>query len=80
MHMRDRHEARQTEEYLTVAQLSQRIAYSPQSIRNMMARGIFQLGVHYVKPRRRVLFLWSRIETWLHGESATTDTPLTRGR
>jgi hypothetical protein len=45
----------------------------------MMSRGVFQLGVHYVKPRRRVLFKWSRIVAWLHRESATTDVPLTRG-
>ena len=67
------------EEYLTVAALSQRIGYSQQSIRNMMSRGVFRLGVHYVKPRRRVLFKWSTIVAWLHRESATVDIPLTRG-
>jgi hypothetical protein len=67
------------EEYLTIANLSRRIGYSPQSIRNMMSRGIFRLGVHYVKPRRRVLFRWSKIVVWLHGESAAIDIPLTRG-
>jgi hypothetical protein len=67
------------DEYLTIADLSQRIGYSPQSIRNMMSRGVFRLGVHYVKPRRRVLFKWSKIVAWLHGESAAIDIPLTRG-
>jgi hypothetical protein len=66
------------EEYLTVAELSQRIGYSPQSIRNMMSQGVFQMGLHYVKPRRRVLFKWSTIVAWLHRESATIDIPLTR--
>jgi hypothetical protein len=67
------------EEYLTVAELSQRIGYSPQSIRNMMSQGVFQMGVHYVKPRRRVLFKWSTMVAWLHRESVAIDIPLTRG-
>jgi hypothetical protein len=70
---------RLTDEYLTIAQLSAGINYSPQSIRNMMSRGIFRHGVHYVKPRRRVLFKWRIIIAWLHGESATIDIPLTHG-
>jgi hypothetical protein len=65
-------------EYLTIAQLSRRIHYTPQTIRNLMSQGVFRLGVHYVKPRRRVLFKWSTIEQWLHRESGTTDIPLTR--
>jgi hypothetical protein len=77
--MADLRQERLTEEYLTIAQLSARINYSPQSIRNMMSRGIFQVGVHYAKPRRRVLFKWSTIVAWLHRESATIDIPLTRG-
>jgi hypothetical protein len=65
-------------EYLTIAQLSRRIHYAPQTIRNLMSQGVFKLGVHYVKPRRRVLFKWRTIEQWLHRESGTTDIPLTR--
>ena len=78
--MADHTQERHPEEYLTITQLSARIAYSPQSIRNMMSRGVFRLGVHYVKPRRRVLFKWGTIVAWLHRESATTDDiPLARG-
>jgi len=77
--MGDLAQERLTDEYLTIPQLSSHIRYSPQSIRNMMSRGVFRLGVHYVKPRRRVLFKWSTIVAWLHEESATTDIPLTRG-
>ena len=77
--MAEGRQERLTEEYLTIRQLSARIKYSPQSIRNMMSRGVFQLGIHYVKPRRRVLFQWSTIVAWLHRESATLDVPLTRG-
>jgi hypothetical protein len=67
-----------TTEYLTIAQLSRRIHYAPQTIRNLMSQGVFRLRVHYVKPRRRVLFMWSTIDQWLHRESGTTDIPLTR--
>jgi hypothetical protein len=35
-------------EYLTIAPLSRRIHYVPQTIRNLMSQGIFRLGVHYV--------------------------------
>ena len=65
-------------EYLTIAQLSRRIHYAPQTIRNLMSQEVFRLGVQYVKPRRRVLFKWSTIEQWPHRESGTTDIPLTR--
>ena len=44
--MADLRQERLTEEYLTIAQLSARINYSPQSIRNIMSRGIFRLGLH----------------------------------
>jgi hypothetical protein len=43
--MADLRQERLTEEYLTIAQLRARINYSPQSIRNMVARGIFRLGL-----------------------------------
>ncbi len=67
-------------EYLTIAHLSRRIHYALQTIRNLMFQGVFRLGVHYVKPRRWVLFKWSTIEQWLQRESGTTDIPLTRYR
>jgi hypothetical protein len=57
------------EEYLTVAQLSQRIPYAPQTIRNLMSKGVFRRGVHYVRPRHRVMFRWSAIQAWLDGRT-----------
>lgn len=53
------------EEYLTVDQLSQRIPYAPQTIRNLMSKGVFRLNVHYVRPRHRVMFRWSAVQAWL---------------
>lgn len=67
------------EEYLMIIQLSKRIGYAPQTIRNLISQGVFQLGKHYIKPLGRVLFIWSRIVEWLNGRSAPPDIPLTRG-
>ena len=63
--------ARQTdppeEEYLSIRALAQRIPYAEQTIRNLMSRGVFRLGEHYVKPRGRVMFRWSAVQAWLEG-------------
>jgi hypothetical protein len=60
------------DEYLTTNELSARIKLTPGTIRNMVCRGDFKLGVHYVKAGpRKLLFLWSAIERWLHGEAAS---------
>jgi len=55
------------EEYLSIRELSQRIPYAQQTIRNLMSRGVFKLGKHYVKPRGRVVFKWSAVQAWLEG-------------
>jgi hypothetical protein len=53
------------EEYLSVADLAQRIPYAPQTIRNLMSAGVLRLGEHYVKPRGRIMFRWSAVRAWL---------------
>ena len=54
------------EEYLTVKELSGRIKFSRQSLYNLIHRGTFILGIHYLKPTpKKVLFKWSEIEKWL---------------
>ena len=58
------------EEYLTVRQAAERIKYCEQTLRNMMSTGVFKRGLHYYKRRGRVLFVWSRIEQWLHEDGA----------
>ena len=60
-------DAREAEEYLSVQQLAARIGYRPQTIRNLMARGIFQLDVHYFKPFGRPLFKWSSVVDLIEG-------------
>ena len=58
------------EKYLTTKELSERIKMAPGTIRNMVWKGIFQESVHYIKPGgRKLLFIWSGIESWLHGTS-----------
>ncbi|MGA2109259.1 MAG: hypothetical protein ABSH25_16630 [Syntrophorhabdales bacterium] len=55
-----------TEEYVTVADLSKRIHYSPKSIYNMISAGKFVRGVHYLKPTpKKVLFIWPVLKAWL---------------
>jgi len=59
-----------TEEYLTVKELSERIKYEIQSIYNLIHRGEFILGIHYLKPsHRKILFKWSVILKWLGDKS-----------
>ena len=55
-----------TEEYLTVKELSERIKYEIQSIYNLIHRGQFILGIHYLKPSpKKILFKWSEIKKWI---------------
>ena len=54
------------EEYLTTKELSQRIKMAPGTIRNLVWMKVFLANVHYVKPTpRKILFVWSEIESWL---------------
>lgn len=56
------------EQYLTVKELSEKIKYSHQTIYNMIHKGCFVRGEHYIKPsRKKVLFLWSAICRWMEG-------------
>lgn len=57
------------EEYLSVTQLEQRIPYKAQTIRNLMSKGVLRRDVHYVKPRGRIIFRWSAVQTWLEKSS-----------
>ena len=52
-------------EYLSIRDLAHRIPYAEQTIRNLMTRGVFRLGEHYIKPRSRIMFRWSKVRDWL---------------
>ena len=54
------------EEYLTVIELSKKIKFSKQSLYNLIHKGTFILGRHYLKPTpKKVLFKWSEIRAWI---------------
>ena len=57
------------EEYLTVKELSEKIKFSKQSLYNLIHRGSFILGKHYLKPTpKKILFKWSEILSWMGDE------------
>ncbi len=58
------------EEYLTIPQLCARIGYKEQTLRNLMSIGEFKKGVHWFKPRGRLVFAWSVMELWVRTEQA----------
>ena len=61
------------EEYLTVSELSERIKYSRQSLYNLIYKGTFVLGKHYLKPSpKKILFKWSELKIWV-GDSCNPD-------
>ncbi len=54
------------EEYVPIDDLVKRIHYSRQSIYNMISKGVFVRGVHYIKPSpKKVLFIWRAVKAWL---------------
>jgi len=58
------------EEYLTVKELCDRIKYKEQTIYNLISRGTFVLGRHFLKPTpKKILFKWSEIKAWI-GDAA----------
>lgn len=62
------------EELLTIDELCARIKYKKQSIYNLIHRGKFLQGKHYVKPRGKLLFIWHAILEWLGLTGMPADT------
>ena len=57
------------ERYLTLEQLSEVTHYKKQSLYNMIHKGVFECGKHYLKPSsKKILFRWSAIQEWLGEE------------
>ncbi|CUB04173.1 hypothetical protein [Marinomonas fungiae] len=50
--------------YLSTEQLSERIHYTPRTIRNELLDSCLFEGRHYIRPfkRRKILFIWENIE------------------
>jgi|GEM_PF-3153766 len=54
------------DEYLTVAELAERIKFSRQTIYNMVSARRLVMGRHYFKPtRKKILFVWSAVKAWI---------------
>jgi hypothetical protein len=53
--------------HLSLNELCGLIPYKPQTVRNLKAQGVLQLGVHYLQRRRhgRVVYVWSAMQLWL---------------
>jgi hypothetical protein len=68
------------EEYLSTTELSERIKMAPGTIRNLVWRKEFQENVHYLKPTpKKILFLWSAVEQWIHRNSPGPGSHRARG-
>ena len=58
------------EEYVTTDELAGRIKMAPGTIRNLVWKQQLKKNIHYLKPTpRKLLFVWSRVEEWLHQET-----------
>jgi hypothetical protein len=74
------------EEYLTISEVAARLKVKPKTIKNKMAAGIFQRGVHYFSPAGLgPRFKWSAVVGWLEEQDAAVKTeaqdtiPMARG-
>ncbi len=55
-----------SEEYLTIAEVADRLKLKPKTVKNKMAAGAFRMGVHYFRPpAMQARFKWSAVVTWL---------------
>ena len=60
-------------EYLTIEEVSARLTLTAKTVRNKMAAGIFQRGVHYFSPSGiGPRFKWSAIVAWLECQQTAT--------
>ena len=67
------------EEYLTVKELSEKIKFSKQSLYNLIHKGTFVLGKHYLKPTpKKVLFKWTEIRGWMGASLHSQQTHVTK--
>ena len=76
----------QDDEYLTVAELADRLKVAVKTVRNHMYDGTWHKGRHWFSPPGfSPRFSWSAVQRWLRGEDAATppcplggDIPLAR--
>jgi hypothetical protein len=62
--------AQLTKEYLTIEEVAKRLSLDKRTIKNKMAAGIFQKGVHYFSPDGiSPRFKWSAVQAWLESNA-----------
>ena len=59
--------------YLTTKQLSERLSYTPGTIRDELKDSVLIEGIHYIRPfgGRKILFIWEVIEEDMRRPSTT---------
>jgi DNA-binding CsgD family transcriptional regulator len=58
--------AKQMTEYLTIAEVAERLKIKPKTVANKMASGVFRRGVHYFSPAGLgPRFKWSAVVEWI---------------
>jgi excisionase family DNA binding protein len=61
------------EQYLTIAEVAERLKLSPKTVSNKMASGAFRQGVHYFRrPGMKARFKWSAVVEWLEAQPHST--------
>ena len=63
--------AAQLKPYVSVAELAALTPWSESAIRTMIARGVFQRGIHYFQPAGRkgqIVFRWDAVVRYIEGE------------
>lgn len=63
-------------EYLYIDQLAELTPWTPASIRTMISRGAFKLGVHYFKPQGRYsrpIFSWPAVKAFIESGGVNSE-------
>lgn len=73
--------AEQLRTYLDAKQLSERIRYTPRTIRDSLIDNVLIEGVHYFRPfgGRKILFIWEAIEQDMVRPTDSVAIPMANG-
>ena len=72
------------DEYLTIAEVADRLKLTPKTVRNKMASGVFRQGEHYFRRKGiGTRFKWGAVVAWLEQTQPSTSEddpiPMMRG-
>lgn len=63
-------------ERIGLVELCARIPYSPRTIYNLINKKVLINGVHYTKPRGKLIFRWEEMEKWIGAENQAPTKPV----